>query len=67
MTERAEAGAFFLVQVEERRVFSAATLTPLVAHFLRAAGRSLAAADDETAAYVRGEPCAPHAHVRLLP
>ncbi len=59
-------GAFFLVQVAERRVFSAPTLTPLVAHFLRATKRSLGAADDEgAAAFVRGEACAPHAHVLL--
>jgi hypothetical protein len=56
-----------LVHVEGRRIFSAPTLTPLVAHFLRATGRSLGAADDGgVGTFVRGEACAPHAHVSLV-
>jgi hypothetical protein len=61
-------GAFFLVSVQERRIFSAPTLTPLVAHFLRCTGRSLSAAEDDGAATIvrKGETCAPHAHVQLM-
>ena len=61
-------GAFFLVSVQERRVFSSPTLAPLVAHFLRSTGRSLSAAEDggTAAVFRKGETCAPHAHVLFV-
>ena len=58
-------GAFFLVNVAENRIFSAPTLTPLVALFLKSSERSIAAAE-EGGSFVRGEPCAAHAHVVLV-
>jgi hypothetical protein len=61
-------GAFFLVNVQERRIFSSPTLAPLVAHFLRCTGRSLSAAEDgaATTAFRKGETAAPHAHVLFV-
>ncbi len=60
--------AFFLVSVQEQRVFSLPTLTSLVAHFLRSTGRSLSAAEDggTAAVFRKGETCAPHAHVLFV-
>lgn len=74
-------GAFFLVSVKERRVFASDTLTALVAYFLRTTGRSFQAASHDTdgmqqpyqsnsssmnKAYIKGEACAPHAHIQML-
>lgn len=60
-------GAFFLVDTRRERVFAAQTLTPLVAHYLRCTARTLSASDEGTGAFVRGEACAPHAHIVLPP
>lgn len=59
-------GAFFLIDVRARRLFSSPLLAPLVAHFLRSTERSLSAAETEQgASHGKGEASAPHAHVVL--
>ena len=59
-------GAFFVVDVERKRILGHERLAPLIAYYLRVTGGTVSAAETTGVVTARGQACTPFCHVQLL-